>query len=201
MGINLYELIKKYNFRGFSLTLLQRFARQNLGSLVFLRRHRIIHCDLKPENILLRQAGRSTLKLIDFGSSCFANQRIYTYIQSRFYRAPEIMLAIPYTEAIDMWSFGCILAELRTGFPLFPGDSEPEQMALIMELIGLPPPISLQVSSLQLIDKACHSQGCVLRLRRPSPPQHLVCEPSSSPREQDSRGDFRRYRPPVPPLP
>ena len=49
------------------------------------------------------------------------------------------MLALPYTNAIDMWSFGCILAELFTGFPIFPGESEPEQMALIMEINGLPP--------------------------------------------------------------
>ena len=52
------------------------------------------------------------------------NQRIYTYIQSRFYRAPEIILGIPYTSAIDMWSLGCILAELNSGYPLFPGENE-----------------------------------------------------------------------------
>jgi serine/threonine protein kinase len=64
---------------------------------------------------------------------------MYTYIQSRFYRAPEIMLGIPYTTAIDMWSFGLILIELYTGFPLFPGESEGEQLQRIMELLGLPP--------------------------------------------------------------
>lgn len=53
-------------------------------------------------------------------------QRIYTYIQSRFYRAPEIILGIPYTTSIDMWSFGAIIAELFTGFPLYPGESEVE---------------------------------------------------------------------------
>ncbi len=84
----------------------------------------MIHCDLKPENILLKQANKSGIKIIDFGSSCLWNQRIYTYIQSRFYRAPEIILGIPYTCAIDMWSFGCILAELYSGYPLFPGESE-----------------------------------------------------------------------------
>ena len=77
--------------------------------------------------------------MIDFGSSCFVNERIYTYIQSRFYRAPEIILGIPYTTAIDMWSFGCILTELFTGVPLFPGESEQEQLSLIMEVIGMPP--------------------------------------------------------------
>lgn len=80
-----------------------------------LRRVKIVHCDLKPENILLRSANKSAIKVIDFGSSCFEHERIYTYIQSRFYRSPEVILGIPYDMAIDMWSFGCILAELYTG--------------------------------------------------------------------------------------
>lgn len=55
------------------------------------------------------------------GSSCYVNKTLYTYIQSRYYRAPEIILGIDYSTAIDMWSFGCILAELFSGMPLFPG--------------------------------------------------------------------------------
>lgn len=73
------------------------------------------------------------------GSSCFISERIYNYIQSRFYRAPEIILGIPYTPAIDMWSFGCILAELSSGQALFPGSNEMEQMDRFSELLGLPP--------------------------------------------------------------
>jgi len=107
--------------------------------LKYLREENLIHCDLKPENILLKSPDKSGIKVIDFGSSCFVNERIYTYIQSRFYRAPEIILGIPYTTAIDMWSFGCILTELFTGVPLFPGESEQEQLSLIMEVIGMPP--------------------------------------------------------------
>jgi len=61
---------------------------------------------LKPENILLKTPTKSGIKIIDFGSSCFTDEIVYTYIQSRFYRAPEIMLGIPYSSAIDMWSFG-----------------------------------------------------------------------------------------------
>jgi dual specificity tyrosine-phosphorylation-regulated kinase 2/3/4 len=109
-----------------------------LQALKYLREENLIHCDLKPENILLKSPDKSGIKVIDFGSSCFSNQRIYTYIQSRFYRAPEIIMGIPYTAAIDMWSFGCILTELFTGIPLFPGESEQEQLSLIMEVIGLP---------------------------------------------------------------
>ena len=59
---------------------------------------------------------------------------MYTYIQSRFYRSPEVILGLPYGMPIDMWSFGCILAELYTGYPLFPGENEVEQLACIMEV-------------------------------------------------------------------
>eukprot|EP00758_Cryptobia_borreli_P002059 Tbor_TRINITY_DN2751_c0_g1::TRINITY_DN2751_c0_g1_i1::g.15218::m.15218/K18669/DYRK2_3_4; dual specificity tyrosine-phosphorylation-regulated kinase 2/3/4 len=78
------------------------------------------------------------LRVIDFGSSCYEHKRLYTYIQSRFYRAPEVMLGIPYTTAIDMWSFGCILAELSNGYPIFPGETENDQMLCIMEYLGVP---------------------------------------------------------------
>jgi dual specificity tyrosine-phosphorylation-regulated kinase 2/3/4 len=102
---------------------------------------------LKPENILLNQENKSGIKIIDYGSSCFLGQRIYTYIQSRFYRAPEIILGIPYTMAIDMWSFGCIIAELYTGYPIFPGENEVDQLAFIMEVCGLPNQNVLDIST------------------------------------------------------
>lgn len=63
---------------------------------------------------------------------------MYTYIQSRFYRSPEVILGMTYGMAIDMWSLGCILAELYTGYPLFPGENEQEQLACIMEVFGPP---------------------------------------------------------------
>ena len=118
--------------------MIKRFGIQLLQSLCLLDEYDIIHCDLKPENILLKHPNHTALKVIDFGSSCFGDKRLYTYIQSRFYRAPEIILGIPYTTAIDMWSFGCILVELHTGYPLFPGESEAEQLLCIMEVLGVP---------------------------------------------------------------
>ena len=147
LSLNLYEFLQINGFQGLSLALIRRFAVQLLITLGYSRENRVIHCDLKPENVLLRQPNRSGIKVIDFGSSCFENSRVYTYIQSRFYRAPEIILGIAYTPAIDMWSLGCILAELFTGYPLFPGESEKEQLALIMEVIGMPPKAVLSQGS------------------------------------------------------
>lgn len=139
LSMNLYELIKRNKFQGFSSALVRKFGHSILQCLDMLYRNRIIHCDLKPENILLKQPGRSGLKVIDFGSSCYDHQRIYTYIQSRFYRAPEVILGGKYGMPIDMWSFGCILAELLTGYPLFPGEDEADQLACTMEILGMPP--------------------------------------------------------------
>lgn len=138
-SMNLYELCKANRFAPMNIPVIKHFAKQLLNTLQYLYTQRVVHCDMKPENILLKAGSKSTIKVIDFGSSCFENQRLYTYIQSRFYRAPEVMLGIPYTSGIDMWSFGCILAELANGYPIFPGESEVEQMCCLMEYLGVPP--------------------------------------------------------------
>ncbi|KWU44252.1 kinase-like protein, partial [Rhodotorula sp. JG-1b] len=138
LSINLYELVKANSFAGFSTTLIRRFTVQILGCLSLLRQHRVVHCDLKPENILLRHPSKSGVKVIDFGSSCFENEKVYTYIQSRFYRSPEVILGQNYHMSIDMWSLGCIMAEMYTGYPIFPGENEQEQLACIMEILGVP---------------------------------------------------------------
>ncbi|XP_013106958.2 putative dual specificity tyrosine-phosphorylation-regulated kinase 3 homolog [Stomoxys calcitrans] len=139
LNINLYELIKKNGFKGFSLQLMRKFAHSLLQCLDVLYKNEIIHCDMKPENVLLKQQGRSGIKVIDFGSSCYESQRVYTYIQSRFYRAPEVILGSKYGRPIDMWSLGCILAELLSGRALFPGENEADQLACILEVLGMPP--------------------------------------------------------------
>jgi len=145
--MNLYEFIKAYEFKGFSLRLIRRFSKQMLASLTLLKSHRVIHCDLKPENILLAHPLHSEIKVIDFGSSCFENEKVYTYIQSRFYRSPEVILGMSYGLPIDMWSLGCILAELLTGYPIFPGENEQEQLACIMEIFGPPEKHLIEKSS------------------------------------------------------
>mmetsp|Transcript_18494 Transcript_18494/g.26605 ORF Transcript_18494/g.26605 Transcript_18494/m.26605 type:complete len:633 (-) Transcript_18494:701-2599(-) len=141
LSLNLYELLKNTQFGGVSLNLIRKFAKQILKSLAFLARPDvdIIHCDLKPENILLRHPKRSGVKVIDFGSSCRSDERMYSYIQSRFYRSPEVMLGLPYSVAIDMWSLGCILVEMHTGEPLFSGSDQFDQMQKIVKVLGMLP--------------------------------------------------------------
>ena len=82
----------------------------------------LIHCDLKPENIMLKEQGKTAIKIIDFGNACFSHNKIYKYVQSRYYRAPEIVMQLPYSTQIDMWSLGCIMYELHFGKPLFKSD-------------------------------------------------------------------------------
>jgi dual specificity protein kinase YAK1 len=139
LQLNLYELLKQNNFRGLSTPLLRLFLGQLLTALSALRRAGIIHCDLKPENVLLVSLTSAELKLIDFGSACAEGRTVYSYIQSRFYRAPEVVLGAAYGAAIDMWSLGCMAAELFLGLPLFPGASEYNLMQRITEALGPPP--------------------------------------------------------------
>ncbi|KAI9266746.1 kinase-like domain-containing protein [Phascolomyces articulosus] len=139
LSVNLYELIKQNKFRGLSINLVRVLSAQIIDVLIILKEAGIIHCDLKPENILLKNLESPAIKVIDFGSACHKSNRLYTYIQSRFYRSPEVLLGIKYTNAIDMWSFGCIVAELFLGLPLFPGSSEYNQLSRIIDSLGLPP--------------------------------------------------------------
>jgi len=253
LGLNLYEVLKKRQFRGLPLSMTQTLVRQAVLGARTLAQRSIVHCDLKPENILLvdeddsesvMSAGESKrlqassssvksisddkkhpeekakpgdgstnssdtdsknqkseqsdktpgeqtqisdnskstaetnnttkekekqqshqskttnspmettiatnesvgilgynhqIKLIDFGSACFEGQMSHTYIQSRFYRSPEVLLGLAYDSAIDMWSLGCVAAELFLGLPILPGVHEHDQLLRIIEMIGNTP--------------------------------------------------------------
>ncbi|KAK8271367.1 hypothetical protein V6Z11_D11G256900 [Gossypium hirsutum] len=141
LDTNLYELIKINHFRGLSLSIVQLFSKQILRGLALLKDAGIIHCDLKPENILLCTSVKpAEIKIIDFGSACMEDRTVYSYIQSRYYRSPEVLLGYQYTTDIDMWSFGCIVAELFLGLPLFPGSSEFDLLRRMIEILGGQPP-------------------------------------------------------------
>jgi len=146
LSMNLYEYMKLNKFHPMPLHVVKKIGASLLISLAFMWRENIIHCDLKPENILLRQPNRTGVKVIDLGSACFENERLYVYIQSRFYRAPEVILGMPYTRRIDLWSYACVLCELAVGYPLFPGENEVEQLACIMETLDVPADYVIQAS-------------------------------------------------------
>lgn len=139
LDINLYEYIKLNEYKGFEMKKIKLYTTKLLFTLLFLKKHNILHCDLKPENILLKKSDLNSIKVIDFGSSCYEKRKIYTYIQSRFYRSPEIILDHGYNYEIDIWSLGCIIPELYSGIPIFPGENEREQLMYIMEYLGKPP--------------------------------------------------------------
>ncbi|PFH33378.1 putative cell-cycle-associated protein kinase DYRK2 [Besnoitia besnoiti] len=139
LDINLYEFLKRNTFRGLSSLAIRSIGIQLLQALRLLKRHRIVHCDLKPENIVLKNKLKSSIKVIDFGSSCPEGEMPYSYIQSRFYRSPEVLLGLSYGCPIDMWSLGCVLAELHNGHPLFAGENEKDQINCMMEILGPPP--------------------------------------------------------------
>lgn len=150
LSFNLYDLLRNGNFEGVSLNLVRKFASQILVTLKYLDSAgiQIIHCDLKPENVILKKPNSHLIKVIDFGSSCFSDEKLYSYIQSRFYRSPEILLGHPYSTRIDMWSLGCMLVEMHTGQPLFNGSNEHDQLCRIQELLG-PVPSKMLAKSLK----------------------------------------------------
>jgi len=147
LGQNLYEVVKQNNYKGLNMSHIRVYTRQILDALIALHDAAIIHCDLKPENVLIEKPHSTDVTLIDFGSACFEKSTMYTYIQSRHYRAPEVILGLRYTCAIDMWSLGCIAAELFLGIPIFPGANEYNQMFKIIDLLGSPPAELIKIGS------------------------------------------------------
>ncbi|KAL9365211.1 hypothetical protein Peur_043084 [Populus x canadensis] len=139
---NLYEFQKFNQESGgeayFTLSRLQVITRQCLEALEYLHHLGIIHCDLKPENILIKSYRKCEIKVIDLGSSCFKSDNLCLYVQSRSYRAPEVILGLPYDQKIDLWSLGCILAELCSGEVLFPNDAV---VMILTRMIGMLGPI------------------------------------------------------------
>ncbi|KFY13158.1 hypothetical protein V492_03448 [Pseudogymnoascus sp. VKM F-4246] len=137
LSINLREVLKKFGRDvGINIRAVRVYAQQMFLGLTLMRKCNILHADLKPDNILVNE-NRSMLKICDLGSASDASDNEITpYLVSRFYRAPEIILGMPYDFAIDIWSVGCTLYELYTGKILFVGRSNNQMLRSIMECRG-----------------------------------------------------------------
>lgn len=137
MSMNLRDVVKRFGKDvGLNIKAVRAYAHQLFLALSLLKKVNIMHADIKPDNILVNEQ-KTLLKLCDLGSASDASENDITpYLVSRFYRAPEIILGVPYDPALDIWSIGCTLYELYTGKILFPGRSNNHMLLLMMELKG-----------------------------------------------------------------
>jgi len=139
------------NPTGVSQIIVRSYAHQLTKAVAWCHARDIIHRDIKPENLLISSTGK--LKLCDFGfarpvSARSESSRYTEYVATRWYRAPELLLGAPYGRAVDVWSIGCIIGELSDGQPLFPGESEIDQLMVIQKVLGPLPPDQMKRFSL-----------------------------------------------------
>ena len=157
-GPDLYQLQKLRERKPFPTAFVWSLTTQLLHALEALHKCSLVHADIKPQNVVLNSASPSEdlnfdtrITLIDLGS-CLTNEQLgahskrITYVQSRWYRAPEVLLWATIGNAADAWSVGCVIAEVAIGVPLLPGESEYNQLARITALLG-PPPAGLLARS------------------------------------------------------
>ena len=154
LGMSLYDFLKRHEYRPFPMYCVQDFARQMLQAVDFLHGFQLIHTDLKPENILLvtneemtyrnnnwdgsaqRVPVRTKVKLIDFGGATYNDEKKSSIINTRQYRAPEVILGWGWSYPSDLWSLGCIIAELYRGELLFATHDNFEHLALMERSVG-----------------------------------------------------------------
>ncbi len=185
---NLYEYYR-FNLETesvpfFDVNRLKPVSWQMLTALNFIHEKKVIHCDVKPENIMIKSYSRSLFKLIDFGSACFVHDHLSSYVQSRFYRAPEIILGCHYDYKIDIWALGCVLVELFTGRVLFQANSMSAIIARIINIIGPLPKWMLKKG--KQIDKYFVNEYVLIESgSSENEPEHAAEELSERLREDD----------------
>jgi len=138
----IYRIIKHYTRTNREIPPIHAklYMYQVARSLAYIHQVGVCHRDIKPQNLLL-DPNSHVVKLCDFGSAkmLVKGETNISYICSRYYRAPELIFGCTtYTTAIDIWSFGCVLAELLLGQPLFPGESNVDQLVEIVKIVGTP---------------------------------------------------------------
>ncbi|XP_062982497.1 cyclin-dependent kinase-like 5 isoform X2 [Elgaria multicarinata webbii] len=142
---NMLELLEEMP-NGVPPEKVKSYIYQLIKAIHWCHKNDIVHRDIKPENLLISH--NDILKLCDFGFarnlSEGSNANYTEYVATRWYRSPELLLGAPYGKSVDMWSVGCILGELSDGQPLFPGESEIDQLFTIQKFPAVNHPQSLE---------------------------------------------------------
>lgn len=154
-GMSVFDFLKQNGFQPFPERHIQDFARHLLRSVAYVHSLKLVHTDLKPENILLvsndayqdgdrgakspRILRNTDIRLIDFGSATFENEYHSSVVSTRHYRAPEIILGLPWSYPCDMFSIGCILVEFYTGDALFQTHDNIEHLGMMEVVMGKMP--------------------------------------------------------------
>jgi dual-specificity kinase len=154
LGSSLYDVLKSNKYRGFFMADIQQFVHQILSALAAIHKIRLTHTDLKPENVLLVDSDSPTtewprgngelvkrpsctkIRLIDFGGATFSHEHHTSLINTRQYRAPEVMLGNGWNESSDIWSAACLAAELYSGRMLFSTHDTMEHLSMIEAAVG-----------------------------------------------------------------
>lgn len=153
MGLSVFDFMKDNNYEPYPLEQVRDISYQLLVSVKFLHDMKLSHTDLKPENMLFvnsdcnvsynprqkrdeREVKNSDMRLIDFGSATFDHEHHSTVVSTRHYRAPEVILELGWSYPCDMWSVGCIMFELYTGFTLFQTHENREHLAMMERILG-----------------------------------------------------------------
>ncbi|XP_012277522.1 cyclin-dependent kinase 20 [Orussus abietinus] len=144
MPSGLWEMLKD-NERSLTALQVKCYTKMLLEGVAYMHANKIMHRDLKPANLLVNSEG--ILKIADFGLGRLMwedNTHPYSHqVATRWYRAPELLYGARfYTSAIDMWSVGCIFGEMLNNSPLFPGETDIEQLAIVLRHLGSPTPES-----------------------------------------------------------
>uniref|UniRef100_A0A2I3H9B3 dual-specificity kinase n=1 Tax=Nomascus leucogenys TaxID=61853 RepID=A0A2I3H9B3_NOMLE len=153
LGLSTYDFIKENGFLPFRLDHIRKMAYQICKSVNFLHSNKLTHTDLKPENILFVQSDYTEaynakikrdertlinpdIKVVDFGSATYDDEHHSTLVSTRHYRAPEVILALGWSQPCDVWSIGCILIEYYLGFTVFPTHDSKEHLAMMERILG-----------------------------------------------------------------
>ncbi|XP_015676284.1 dual specificity protein kinase CLK1 isoform X1 [Protobothrops mucrosquamatus] len=153
LGLSTYDFLKENRFLPFCLDHIRKISYQICKSVNFLHSNKLTHTDLKPENILFVNSeyteeynpqlkhGERTLKhpeikVVDFGSATYDYEHHSTLVSTRHYRAPEVILALGWSQPCDVWSIGCILIEYYLGFTIFPTHDSKEHLAMMEKILG-----------------------------------------------------------------